>query len=69
MKLITGAHKDKHDQYIKNYLESGVPKVIGKERELVTVNKFGQNIKIKLSVVEKKDEDGKRFFTGMLHQT
>jgi PAS domain S-box-containing protein len=68
VKVITGPHKDKHDQYIRNYLETGVAKVIGKERELVTTNKFNQNIKIKLSVVEKKDEDGKRFFTGMLHQ-
>lgn len=68
VKIITGPHKDKHDQYLKNYYDTGVPKVIGKEREVTTVNKFGQNIRIKLSIVEKKDEEGKRFFTGMLHQ-
>ena len=68
VKVITGPHKDNHDQYLLNYLETGVAKIIGKEREVVTVNNSNQQIKIKLSVVEKKDENGKRFFTGMLHQ-
>lgn len=66
--IITGPHKDKHDGYIKRYLETGEARIIGQEREVVSANKAGKEIKIKLSVVEKKDEEGRQFFTGMLHQ-
>ena len=66
--VITGPHKLKHDGYIKRFLETGEAKIIGQEREVVTQNKMGKDIKLKLSVVEKKDEEGRPFFTGMLHQ-
>jgi len=66
--IITGPHKDRHDGYLKRYFETGEARIIGHEREVVTQNKNGRDIRIKLSVVEKKDEEGRSFFTGMLHQ-
>jgi len=62
--IVGGGHAANHDQYIANYLQSGVSKVIGKDRHLFARAKNGREIKILLSVSEHKDESS-TFFTGM----
>jgi len=59
-------HADKHDDYLKNYLTTRIPKVIGKERIVNGLHKNGSLLKVSLSVTERKDSD-KSFFTGMMH--
>jgi len=55
-----------HDTYVRNYLQTGKAKVIGKGRDVVARSKSGKSIRVHLSVTEKKDEDGKSLFTGIL---
>jgi PAS domain S-box-containing protein len=63
--LMTGADSEKHDNYIKSYIDTGVKKVIGKEREVVGKSKEGMMIPLVLSVTERRDGEN-RIFIGML---
>ena len=65
-KLMGAPHAARHDQYLRNYLETGVAKVIGKERVLQAKTATGELLTIKLTVTEAKQAD-KRLFIGMLH--
>jgi len=62
--IVGGGHAASHDTYVQNYLNTGVTKVIGKDRKLYARSKIGKEIEIILSVTEHKDAD-KVFFTGM----
>jgi len=56
---------EEHDQYIRNYLKTGVKKIIGKEREVVGKTKDGAYLPLVLSITEKREGE-KRVFIGML---
>jgi PAS domain S-box-containing protein len=56
----------KHDSFVRNYLQTGKAKVIGTGRDVTAKSKTGRSIRLHLSVTEKKDEDGKSLFTGIL---
>jgi PAS domain S-box-containing protein len=66
--LMGPEHAEKHDDYLKAYLTTGVAKVIDKERILEAKTKAGKMKKIKLTVTELDTPEGEaRLFIGMLH--
>jgi len=64
-KLMPSQFANEHDQYVKNYLTTGVKKIIGKERQVVGMTKDGSYLPLILSITEKR-EGTKRVFIGML---
>ena len=64
-KIIPGPHKNRHDQYLKNYLTTGIAKIIGQIREVEAKHKNGRIVPIDISVAE-FEIDHSKFFTAML---
>ena len=64
--LMGDADKAQHDQYLARYLESGVPHVIGRGREVVARRKGGAPFPVFLSVGVLPDEATPQFL-GFLH--
>ncbi len=63
--LMPAPHRDKHDQYIRNYIKTGIAKIIGIGRETVGRRSDGTVFPIELSVSEVRI--GKRLtFTGII---
>jgi len=52
--IMPSPHREKHDQYILNYLKGGVPKVIGKVRNVPARHKDGHVFPISLQVEQLK---------------
>lgn len=50
--LMPNPDSDKHDSYMKSYLETRVPKVIGKARDVVGMMKDGSLIGLNLTISE-----------------
>ncbi|SMO63415.1 hypothetical protein SAMN06265218_107140 [Fodinibius sediminis] len=63
--LMPSPHKEQHEQYINNYLETGDQKVIGSGREERARRKDGTIFPMELSVSETMWE-GERIFTGII---
>lgn len=62
--LMPEPHRSKHDQYIKNYLRTGKPRIIGLGLvELTGQRKDGSKFSIELSVAE-SSWDGNQIFVG-----
>ncbi|MFN7116172.1 MAG: PAS domain S-box protein [Saprospiraceae bacterium] len=55
-----------HDQYIQNYLQTGVKKIIGIGREVRGKRKDGTVFPLRLSISEVQLHD-RRIFTGIVH--
>ncbi|KAI8930120.1 adenylate and guanylate cyclase catalytic domain-containing protein [Entophlyctis helioformis] len=53
-----------HDQYILNYLTTGIKKAIGRNRRIYGLKKDGTEFPIQLSLSEVKEND-QHFFTGI----
>lgn len=66
--LMSSPHKELHDSYLKNYIETGVAKIIGLGRNVVAQHRDGSLIPIFLTVTEKRDKE-KRFFTGVMQES
>jgi len=68
IKLICGGgHAANHDQYMKNYLETGVAHVIGKKREVMAKKKDGTEFPVELGIQEISDPNsGQRYFCGFV---
>ncbi len=64
--LMPEVHARQHDQYIKNYLDSGKKRIIGIGREVEGRKKDGSLFSLRLSVSEVKT-DGHSLFTGIVH--
>lgn len=64
--LMPPPYRDEHDRYLTNYLESGIPKIIGKGREVTGLRRDGTTFPLHLSVGEMV-VGGERKFTGILH--
>jgi signal transduction histidine kinase len=58
-------HRDLHDQYIRQYLHTGIKKIIGVGREVDGMRKDGTIFPISLAVTEVKLES-QRLFLGMV---
>lgn len=64
--LMPAPYQAEHDQYMRRYLDTGVPRIIGIGREVVGLRKDGSTFALHLSVGELV-VDGERKFTGILH--
>ncbi len=66
VKLLTpSAHREKHDQYLSNYMETGERKIIGSARQENGRHKDGSEFPIILGVSEVLLKHG-RMFTGII---
>ncbi len=63
--LMPDSYADHHDDYLDNYINTGIKKVIGKSREIEVQKKDGTIAPAVLSLSETKLE-GDRFFTGFI---
>lgn len=64
--LMPQPYRDQHDGYVRNYLQTGVKKIIGIGREAVGQRKDGRIFPLDLSVGEAMLPDGRRIFTGII---
>jgi PAS domain S-box-containing protein len=64
--LMPSPDREQHDRYIANYLETGVPRIIGTGRDVRGRRKDGSTFPLHLSV-GRMDIDGEPAFTGILH--
>ena len=64
-RLMALPHSERHDEYIKRYLETGEAKVIGEIRELLARRKDGTVFSMELAVSE-VDLGHRRTFTGII---
>ena len=64
--LMPSPDRERHDGYLQRYLKTGEQKIIGIGREVIARRKDGTTFPVHLSVGEMVT-DGKRSFTGILH--
>ena len=64
--LAPSPHQENHDQYLTNYLTTGIKKIIGLQRELSGIRKDGSIFPMSLSVSEVEIE-GEIIFIGTVH--
>lgn len=64
--LMPSPDREKHDSYIGNYKSSGIPHIIGHDRDVLGRKKDGNIFPFRLGVSEVKFEE-KRIFAGFIH--
>jgi len=64
--LMPSPDREKHDSYIENYKASGIPHIIGHDRDVLGRKKDGNIFPFRLGVSEVKFE-GERIFAGFIH--
>lgn len=64
--LMPSPDSERHDDYLRHYLETGEARIIGIGREITARRKNGDTFPARLSVSE-FEANGSRYFTGMLH--
>jgi two-component system sensor kinase FixL len=64
--LMPSAYRDEHDGYLKDYLATSTPKIIGKGREVTGHRRDGTTFPMHLSVGQMLI-DGEHKFTGIIH--
>ena len=64
-RLMPVEHRRAHDGYMKNYLQTGVPRIIGKGRQLTAIRKDGTRFPIYLSIGDIKTSHA-RLFAGVI---
>lgn len=64
--LMPEEYAHNHDQFLRNYMDTGVAKIIGIGREVKAMRKDGSVFPIDLSVAEVREQNGIRFFSGII---
>ena len=64
--LMPNPHRDAHDTYIQNYIQTGVRKIIGIGREVMGLRKDQSTFPLRLSISEVQLPE-RMVFTGILH--
>ncbi|MEO8794382.1 MAG: PAS domain-containing sensor histidine kinase [Daejeonella sp.] len=64
--LMPEPHHSRHDQYLKNYQTTGIPRIIGKGREVKGKKKDGSLFPFRLAVSEVQ-YDGRIIYNGFIH--
>ncbi len=64
--LMEHQHASQHNQYLKNYLNTGIKKIIGIGREVEGKKKAGEVFPVRLSISEAKLHN-RVVFTGIIH--
>lgn len=64
--LMPSPDREKHDSYIESYKSSGIPHIIGHDRDVLGRKKDGNIFPLRLGVSEVKFEE-QRFFAGFIH--
>ncbi|SHM32132.1 PAS domain-containing sensor histidine kinase [Flavobacterium saccharophilum] len=64
--LMPSPDREKHDSYIESYKSSGIPHIIGHDRDVLGRKKDGNIFPFRLGVSEVKFE-GERIFAGFIH--
>jgi two-component system sensor kinase FixL len=65
--LMPSPDREQHDGYMRHYLATGEQRIIGIGREVAARRKDGTTFPVHLSVGETRAENGRRSFTGILH--
>ena len=63
--LMPSPYRDEHNAYIRNYMESGVRKIIGIGREVAARKKSGEECPVDLAISE-VEVDGQKIFTAIV---
>ncbi|MCB9855397.1 MAG: PAS domain S-box protein [Phycisphaerales bacterium] len=63
--LVPSPDREKHDDYIRQYLKTGKARIIGIGRDVEGVRKSGERFPMRLSIGE-SELDGRHFFTGII---
>lgn len=64
--LMPNPYQLEHDDYLKNYIAGGTPKIIGSGREVMGLRKNGESFPMWLSVAEFYEGD-QRYFAGFIN--
>jgi PAS domain S-box-containing protein len=64
--LMPEPFRSEHDDYVRAYCETGIPKVIGLGREVIALRKDGTQFPVDLTISEIRVGQ-RRLFTGLLH--
>lgn len=59
--LMPPPDREQHDQYLRNYLETGRARIIGQGREVIAQRRDGSTFPVDLSVSEFHLDEGRRF--------
>jgi PAS domain S-box-containing protein len=64
--LCGDGHGDKHAEYMKRYMDTGVKRIVGRKRQVKARRKNGSEIEVELGVQEVVLGSGKRAFCGYM---
>src|SRR5258708_10968105 len=64
--LMPPSYSSQHDDYVKNFLQTGQRKIIGSGREVTGLRMDGSTFPMDLSVGEAR-QDGESIFVGIIH--
>lgn len=63
--LMPDPDRSAHNTYIRNYLDTGIPRIIGSGREVIGLRRDGTTFPLDLAIAEWQ-VDSKQYFTGIM---